>query len=241
VKAIILAAGIGKRLQPLTLSMPKSLIKIGGKEILGYQLDYLLNNGITNFVIATGLFHEKIERYIKDNYPDIRVTFVYNPIYEKTNYIYTLWLTRNYVNDDVLLLHGDLVFNKILLKKLVDFDKNGVLVSKKIRRSEKDFKAVISNERVVKIGVNLRGGNVYTCMPMYKLRKEDFLIWINKIEEFVNEGKTNLYAEDALNELTDKIEMYPVYFTNELCMEIDIREDIEKAEKAMENEKWTKK
>ncbi len=231
-KALILAAGKGQRLRPITNKIPKALIRVGGKEIIGYQLDYLVEYGVENFIIAVGALKEKIIEYVKSNY-SVNVKFIYNPLYGKTNYIYTLWLTKEYVDDDVILIHGDLIFNKILLERLIYFDKNGVLVSKKAKALEKDFKAFISDERVIKIGVNVRGKNAHACMPMYKFKKEDFLLWLDKIEEFIRQGKTDVYAEDALNEITNKLEIYPLYFEDELCLEIDTKEDLEKAEKIL--------
>ncbi|HID43668.1 MAG TPA: phosphocholine cytidylyltransferase family protein [Archaeoglobaceae archaeon] len=224
--AIILAAGVGRRLRPLTNIIPKSLIKIGKKEILAYQIDYLKEYNVDNFVIATGLFHQKVEQFIRNNYPDINVLFVYNPIYKKTNYIYTLWLTKDYVNDDIVLLHGDLIFDKKIVKKLVDAKRSVVVVSKESETNEKDFKALVVNNRVIKIDVNIYGKNVFSCMPMYKLKKDDIKLWFMEIKKFIKREKVNCYAEEALNNITSKIRLYPLYFKNELCMEIDTMEDI---------------
>lgn len=233
-KAIILAAGIGKRLHPLTSTIPKSLIKIKGKEIIAYQLDYLKKYGINDFVIATGSFHEKIKEYVKNKYPNSKISFVYNPLYEKTNYIYTLWLTKDYANDDIILLHGDLIFDENVIEEVMQTKKNIVLVSKKQKPKEKDFKALIIDDRVMKIGVNIYGKNVFSCMPLYRLRKDDFRLWLKKINDFIKKGKTNCYAEDALNEIINEIRLYPLYFGNRLCMEIDTLEDLKRATKYLD-------
>lgn len=229
-KVIILAAGVGSRLQPFTKNIPKPLIKIKNKEILGYQLDIFTKNGIKKFVIAVGAFKEKIITYVKNNYPRIKVEFVYNPLYKKTNYIYTLWLTKKFVDDDIILVHGDLIFEESLLERIIKSPTTSVLVGQGKKISEKDFKALIKDKRVIKIGVNLVGKNVYQCMPLYKFKQRDFLLWLEKIEEFVEKGLTNLYAEDALNEIIDEIKIYPTYYTEELCMEVDTMEDIKKVE-----------
>ena len=109
-KAIILASGIGKRLRPLTNNMPKSLIKIKDKTILEYQLDSLLKCKIEKVIITTGPFEEKIKEFLKTKYRNLDVTYVNNPKYETTNYIYSLWLTKDFIDDDVILFHGDLLF-----------------------------------------------------------------------------------------------------------------------------------
>ena len=102
-----------------------------------------------------------------------------------------------------------MLFDKKLLEKLIDEKyTNCVLVNKEIKAPEKDFKAVIKNNRVVKIGVS------------------DFLYWLDEIEKFIEKGEVKRYAEDAFNKISDKIVLRPLYFNDELCMEIDTMEDL---------------
>ena len=240
-KALILSSGTGKRLYPLTKNMPKSLIKIQGKEILGHQMNNLIECGIKDFIITTGPFEDKIKGYVKKTYPGINVIYVNNPKYNSTNYIYSMWLTKKLIDDNIILLHGDLLFDKKLLEMMINKKENCVLVNKKIKLPEKDFKAVIENERVKKIGTEFFGKNAFACFPMYKFSKKDFLLWLNECEKYIKKRKVSIYAEDVFNELSNRIPLYPLYFSEGMCMEIDTKEDIEKAERAMENEKWTKK
>ena len=226
-KAIILASGEGKRLRPLTYEIPKPLIKIGNKTILDYQMENLIGCNIRNVIITTGPFEDKIKRYVREKYPNINVTYVNNPKYAVTNYIYSMWLTRELIDDDIILLHGDLVFDKKLLERLINekYD-NCVLVNREIKPPEKDFKAVIENNRVVKIGVEFSGETAFFSAPLYKFSNSDFLCWLDEIEEFVRRGDVNSYAEDAFNKISDKIVLRPLYFDDALCMEIDTEEDL---------------
>ena len=228
-KAIILASGIGKRLRPLTYEVPKPLIKIlEDKTILGHQLDNLIGCNIKNIIITTGPFEDKIKMHVKEKYPDLKVSYVNNPKYETTNYIYSMWLTKKLIDDDIILLHGDLLFEEELLEKLINKEcENCVLVNRKIRAPEKDFKAVIENNRVIKIGVEFSGENAFFSAPLYKFSKSDFLYWLEEIGEFFQKGDVKSYAEDAFNKISDKIMLRPVYFDDEVCMEIDTREDLE--------------
>ena len=235
-KAIILASGEGKRLRPLTDNLPKPLIKIGDKTILGHQLDNLIGCDITNIIITTGPFEDKIKEHVKEKYPDLNVAYMNNPKYETTNYIYSMWLTKGLIDDDIILLHGDLVFDKKLLERLINEKcENCVLVNRKIKPPEKDFKAVIENNRVVKIGVEFYGENAFFSAPLYKFSKSDFLCWLDKIEEFIERGDTKSYAEDVFNKISDKIVLRPLYFDDEVCMEIDTEEDLEKANNLVRN------
>lgn len=229
-KALILASGVGKRLRSLTKYMPKSLLEIGNNTILGHQLESLLSCGIYDTIITTGPFENKVKDYVRKNYPNVNVSYVRNPRYRTTNYIYSMWLARRLIDDDVILLHGDLLFEKKLLERIVHCKfPNCVLVNNKIEPPEKDFKAVIVKNRVVKIGVDFFGKNAFFSAPLYKFSKIDYLLWINKIGEAVKRGKLKIYAEDLLNEISDLILLRPVYFSNEFCMEIDTEQDLQKA------------
>ncbi|MFX1314681.1 MAG: sugar phosphate nucleotidyltransferase [Promethearchaeota archaeon] len=227
-KVILLNAGIGKRLAPLTNKLPKCLVKISNNEtILDHQLKNLLKFGFKEFIILTGPFEEKIKNHIDKNYPAIKVQYVNNPFYDKTNYIYSLYLTKDIINDDILISHGDLIFSENLVRLLLQSkDKNCVLVNKEIPPPVKDFKAIILKDRINKIGVNLFGNNAAFLAPLYKLSKGFITEWLAEIEKFVNDNKVNCYAEDALNEILDILILRPCYY-NEFCVEIDNHEDLE--------------
>ncbi len=233
-KAIILASGVGKRLRPLTERNPKSLLRVGGRTLIDYQLEALAKHGICDIVITTGHLGKKLEEYVRKT-SAIPVQFVYNPEYERTNYIYSLWLTKGLVDDDIILLHGDIIFDSVLIQKLLDAQGNRVLVNRYVLSPEKDFKALIKRGRVSRIGVNLSGPGTFFCAPMYKFSKADFLLWLDKIEDFVRQGKVDCYAEDALNEISDDVLLGPLYF-KEFCMEIDTRADLEKTRRYLQRE-----
>ncbi len=227
---MILNSGVGTRLYPMTKDKPKALLEIGDKTLLGIQLDSLIACGIGDVIMTTGPFEEKIKQYIKTAYPDFNVTYVKNPQYLTTNYIYSMWLTKSLVADDIVLFHGDLFFDKLLLKRLVDSKAlNCVLVNRKIEPPAKDFKAVIENSHVTKIGVEFFGANAFFCAPLYKFSKADFMSWLSQIGQFVKRGELTVYAENAFNEISDRIILRPIYFDEEICLEIDTKEDLETA------------
>lgn len=229
-KAIILASGAGKRLLPLTEKLPKSLIKINGIVLLERIIQSLLDNGIKDIIITTGFLGEKIKEFIKEKYPRLEITFSNNPIFDKTNYIYSLWLVKDMAKDeDVILLHGDLIYEPKLMERIIKADKSSALIRNSQEVPKKDFKARIENGLIKEIGVNVFGESAKFCLPLYKILKPDFKKWTNKIEEFIKEGRINEYAEDAFNEINGQIELYPIYYNKESAMEIDNLEDLEKA------------
>jgi phosphoenolpyruvate phosphomutase len=227
-KVILLNAGIGKRMGTLTESNPKCLVKITETDtILDYQLKNFLKCNLKNIIMLTGPFEDQIRTHVELNYPSLNVQYVQNPIYDKTNYIYTLYLVRNVINEDVVLVHGDLIFSDVILRNLINFkEKNCVLVNKEIPPPKKDFKALIIDERVVKIGVDVSGPNSAFLAPLYKLTDQFFRSWLDQINAFVNDNKVNCYAEDALNEILNQLNLKPFYINDLSCKEIDDLEDL---------------
>jgi len=233
-KAIILASGVGRRLRPLTDRNPKSLLRVGGRTVIDYQLEALVKHGIRDIVITTGHLGKKLEEHVRKT-SVVPVQFVHNPEYESTNYIYSLWLTKGLVDDDIILLHGDLIFDSVLIKKLLEAQGNRVLVNRDVLAPEKDFKALIKRGRVIRIGVDLSGPGTFFCAPLYRFSKADFLLWLDKIDDFVRQGKVGCYAEDAFNEISDDVLLRPLYF-KEFCMEIDTKADLEKTRRYLQRE-----
>ncbi len=122
-KAFILAAGQGKRLEPLTSETPKCLLSINGSTILEYQLVTLSSVGIKDIVIVAGFrvdkIREAVKRYIIMHNLDIRVKIVINKEYDRTNNLYSLWLAREEMTDDFAVINGDNVFERESLLRTI--------------------------------------------------------------------------------------------------------------------------
>lgn len=119
-QAIILVAGQGSRLRPFTDQRPKCLVEVQGRPMLAYQLEALHAAGIRDCVIVVGHRAAQIRETFGTRYRDMRISYVENPRYDSTNNIYSLWLARGAVRDDVLLLEGDLVYDPALLTDLIE-------------------------------------------------------------------------------------------------------------------------
>jgi L-glutamine-phosphate cytidylyltransferase len=231
-KAVILNSGIGKRMKPFTDDNPKCLAMLNGITILQHELKNISNLGIKDIIITVGPFEEKIKGFVKNEFPELNVAYVKNPKYMSTNYIYSMWLAKDLIDDDIVLMHGDMVFEKSLLRQLIDSKySNCVLINNKIKPPEKDFKGKIVDNLVKNIGVKVSGENTYFLPPIYKFTKNDFILWLDEIGKFVNGGNVNVYAEEAFNDMQNQIKLNPVYFGDEFCMEIDNFEDLEIAKR----------
>ena len=233
-KAIILNSGIGQRMGVLTDQSPKCLIRLNKTmTILDYQITLLIENGIDEIIVTTGPFPDQIKEYITQNYPLLNIDYVNNPLYSSTNYIYSIHLIPvQRFKEGILLIHGDLILEEKLLNSILSSPINDcVLVNKQVPQPQKDFKGRIVENQVREIGVNIFDSNCYMLMPLYKISKEFFIRWKKEMDEFVKRGETNVYAENAFNSISANLPLYPHYYTDEFCMEIDTPEDLELAQK----------
>ena len=184
-KALILNSGLGSRMGVLTSEQPKCMTELkSGETILSRQLRQLIDFGINEVVITTGYAENVLMNYCTGLDLPIRIKFVSNPDYRTTNYIYSIYLAREYLDDDLLLLHGDLVFENEALDKIINSDRSAMAVSSTVPLPEKDFKAVVDESgKIFKVGVDFFT-NALTAQPLYKLHKADWLLWLSKIEEY---------------------------------------------------------
>ena len=127
-KAVILAAGQGTRLRPLTNHLPKCLVQVHGKPLLQYQLESLEQAGIQHCIVVVGYLGDLVQRHFGPRFGNVRITYVTNEKFNHTNNIYSLWLARQELNDDILLLEGDLLFEEGLLGDLIQSPYTNVAV-----------------------------------------------------------------------------------------------------------------
>jgi choline kinase len=122
--ALLLAAGTGSRLRPLTLNAPKCLTEVGGQPILGRLVDNLRAQGIKRLVVVTGYLDHCIREFLDKNATGLQVDYVFNPVYQTTNNIYSLWLARAAIRESFVLIESDLVFEEAMLKDMLSSSDN---------------------------------------------------------------------------------------------------------------------
>ena len=226
-KALILNSGCGSRLGDLTKQRPKCMVRIDDRDtILSRQLRQLADFGVEEVVITTGAHREMLVRYAKQLGLPLKLSFVHNPRYRETNYIYSLQLAGAVLRgEDVLLLHGDLVFENEVLEKFLESEESCMAVSTTQPLPKKDFKAVVRDGKIAAVGIEFFRQSV-AAQPLYLLKSEAWNMWCEQIEEFCQNGKVSVYAENALNEITADINLRPLDMRNLLCREIDTPEDL---------------
>ena len=225
-KALILNSGMGNRMGVLTSEHPKCMTEISPREtILSRQLGQLCEAGIKQVVITTGPFEQALKDYCASLDLPLDYTFVHNPDYRITNYIYSMYLAREALDDDILLMHGDLVFENEVLDTVLASGSSCMTVSTTLPLPEKDFKAVIRDGKVLRVGVDFFE-NAVAAQALYRLKKEDWQKWLKQIEAFVNAGKLTVYAEEALNTLDGTADISALDVRDLLCAEVDDAQDL---------------
>ena len=225
-KAIIFNSGLGNRMGEFTQNNHKSMAPVtNGETIFHRQLRLLSAEGIKDFIITTGPFEDQLKAEAA-KFPELNFTFVRNDIYNKTNYIYSMFLARDYINDDMIFLHGDLVFNRKLLHDVLNCsDKNTATVNFKKALPEKDFKGRVIDGKVVEVSIKIFDENCFAFQPMYKLEKATASAWVGKVVEFIHKGEDKCYAENALNEIFPALNIRAFSYENYYIDEIDNLDD----------------
>jgi choline kinase len=244
-QGVILAAGLAKRLRPLTDTVPKCLLNIGEKNLLHLTIENLISNDIENFVVVIGYRENMIKDYIRNNFDINKFLFLENTDYANNNNSYSLWMTRDYVKEDMFLLDSDILFDKRIIEKLINSGYDNCLavdVSKEL--DEEQIKVKVDGEnRILEIGkeVDLKsaiGESIGIEKFSKKFLEEMYGILERKI---IKENNVNEFYEVTFQEILDKgarplasnsgNAIYSVNVSEYKCIEIDTVEDYNKAQK----------
>ena len=232
-KAIITAAGAGSRLGKATEKNNKCLLKVHGKMLLEISVDILCSQGIREIVVATGHCYGKVEKALNG-----KATFVYNPFYQVSGILPSVWLCRNHVeNDDFVFITGDSLYHPDILKNCIK-KKGGIVVCVEKKSCDvEDSKVIIENNRIVRMGKNIeleKATGEFT--GILKIEKKANKKVFDTIEKVLKQGKLNAYLTDVLMELKkDKFPLTLVYTNPHPRIEIDYPEDLMKAKGMFKN------
>lgn len=211
----------------LTSEHPKCMTEISAKDtILSRQLKLIAEAGIKEVVMTTGYFDEILVNYCNSLNLPLHYTFVNNPIYDKTNYIYSIYCAREHLRgDDIVMMHGDLVFEGEVFDRVIESPVSCMTVSTTLPLPEKDFKAVIGEGKVKAVGIEFFT-DALAAQPLYQLKAADWEVWLDEIEAFCERDERKCYAENAFNKVSENCPIYPLDVENAICGEIDTPEDL---------------
>lgn len=228
---------------PLTKNTPKCLLQIGnGSTIIETQLDTLKNVGITKVSIITGYLTEQVEAKIK-NTEGIEIDIIYNPFYEEYNNLYSLWMAKYRMDEEIITINGDDLFSEELLTLLINREEDIVMaVSKKDEYDDDDMKVIIGDNHVKRIGkgIPIKEANGES-VGIIKYSKKGSSILKNKLEQMVKSQryKESFYLEALQNLIEENIYINYQEVMLNMWQEMDFHADYELINK-MINDKYIK-
>jgi choline kinase len=233
-KTVILAAGIASRLRPLTDHIPKCLLTVGGKSILELTIENLLVTNNSEIIIVTGYLEHRIREFMTARFPWLDITYIHNSLYASTNNIYSLWLTKDDVlGDDMMMMDSDIVFDKQILIKLLSSGYKNCLALKRHNVHDEEIKVKTdSTGRVIEISKEVKPAEAAGESIGIELFGRETLTELYRIldKKVVTENKVNEFYETAFQELADNnSDIFIVDTTEFFCMEIDTGEDLKTA------------
>jgi choline kinase len=232
--ALLLAAGTGSRLYPLTKSVPKCLTMVNGTSILERLVDCLKQQGFKRLVVVTGYLEHRIREFLGTQAGSMTVEYIFSPLYETTNNIYSLWMAREHIHEPFLLVESDLVFDESLLDDMLYPDRiavahmqpwmNGSTVTANQFKQVKAFQsgtASPSNE--------IR----YKTVNIYSFSRSSWLAISKKLDRYISSGRVHDYYEAVFASMVadGDLSLQTVSFDSKSWYEIDTIADLAEAEK----------
>lgn len=238
--AVILAAGKGTRLGKLSDNKPKPMTEVNGKMIMENLIESLIRNGVKKVIVATGYLHEILEETVNKYRDQAEIICVYNQIYGTTNNIYSLWLTKKYLQNGFYLFEADVFFEDAVMQKLLNSKgENAMLVGK--HNDSMDGTVVDLNEKNKVLQMYLKRhqkvdfifSNKYKTVNFYRIgQKFSQEFFLPKMDEHIENKDWNSYYELIIREALDKdIDFFAVKAEELKWWEIDTIEDLKYCEK----------
>lgn len=204
---VILAAGVGSRLRPMTNDKPKCLVTTAGKPILQYQLDTYKEAGVNKLIIVTGYEGEAIKEYLKYN-KDFDITIVNNDIYEDSNNMYSLYLTKDLVKGSRFILNNaDLSVDSSLVAKMIEDERDDLVAVDVGLFNEESMKVSINeSSKVSDISKMIDKADSVGCsIDFYKFSEVSSNTIFDEMEEIIEKnGNLKDWTEVAMQRLFNK-------------------------------------
>ena len=232
-KALILAAGVSRRLYPQTYNTPKCLLEVGGKPIINYQLEALSELGINDITMIVGYHREMLVESVEKNFPEINFKFIVNHHYFETNTAYSVYVGKEALSDQHLLMNADVVYPKKLLSKLYHSSFENVLAVDIKSCGREEVKVIDGGQnKISAIGKDLIEDQ---CLGEFigvaKFSLEFMNEFVNALGQLIEAGGKNDYFEAGIEQLLEKQLVNYVDVSEYPCLEIDFIEDLELARK----------
>jgi choline kinase len=232
--AVLLAAGTGSRLQPLTHDAPKCLTEIHGVSILDRQVRCLQDWGFERLVVVLGHMEECIREFLQQHTCDLQIDYITSPRYRTTNNIYSLWLARDLVQEPFLLLESDLYFDTSMLGPMLRPDR--IAVSPILPWMSGSTVELDHQRRVISMDIGADGrrdSTSHKTVNIYSFSADTWRLIGKRLDRHIAAGNVGEYYETVVAEMIGEgiISLEPVLFDKDQWYEIDTLADLQEAER----------
>src|SRR5690625_911508 len=233
-KAVILAAGVGSRLRPITDSKPKCMVTVAGKPILEHQISAYLDAGISNIVVVAGYRADMVQKWCEERYPK-HVNVIVNSRYETTNNMYSLYLARGEVQSDGFILsNGDVVYDPSIIKDLVEHPGEDLIGTEAGSYDEEAMKVVVKDGFIRDISKGIPKDKAYgRSIDLYKISKKVSHQLFAEIDRVINtEHQLQDWTEVAIRNIVadGQAALHPYDIGSRNWVEIDDHRDLSLAD-----------
>lgn len=234
---VILAAGMAKRLRPLTDTKPKCLLEVGGKTLLQRIVDAMADTGITEFVVVTGYRAEQIRDFLTQRYPDFTIYFLHNADYEHNNNIYSLWMSGQVARgQEFLLMDSDILCDPETVAVVARQETSALAVNRH-ELGEEEMKVVVDADmHITEISKTCRPENALgESVGIEKMLADYSEALFRELDQMiVHEGLIDIFYERAFERLIPKGYTFKVIDTTRFfSYELDTPEDFEQASRLL--------
>ncbi|MBR1541173.1 MAG: phosphocholine cytidylyltransferase family protein [Bacteroidaceae bacterium] len=237
---VILAAGMAKRLRPLTDDRPKCLLKVGDRTLLQRTVDAVIAAGISELVVVTGYKEQMIRDFLSEHYPSLDIHFINNQDYAHNNNIFSLWLTRPFTEGkDFLMLDSDILFDPAILPALLK-EKGSVLALNRHELGEEEIKVIVDESCLVKeiskvCDISMAVGE---SVGIEKIAASFSSALFKELQQMIEkEGLVDVFYERAFERLIPQGYTFRIVDTTDFfSIELDTVEDFENAKRLIPEE-----
>lgn len=227
---LLLAAGMGRRIEELTQGLPKSFLLLGGKRIIDHQIESLHRVGIKEIVIVTGYRSDLFER----DYDMSGVVLVKNPFFDRTNVLPSVWFARDYLHKGFYFAHSDTYFEPSILQGLVREEGDIILAVNWKPTVPEDMKVRVKEGRVVRIDKEMDcelAQGEFTGLAKIGMKIASRVV--ERVQDRVeNRGDHDHFFEVIIQDLIDQgVEVQSFDIGSRFSIEIDFPEDYEEAQR----------
>jgi choline kinase len=232
-RALILAAGVGKRLWPVTQHKPKCLIEIGGQTLLSRYLEVLASVQIRDVTIVVGYKQEMIRAAVGTQYRGVTISYLVNEEFHRGS-ISSLWIARSALSDDVVIMDADVLFHREILRRLVTSPfTNCLLMDDTVKQTGEECMVVVSGGRVNALSKKMpeRYDVAGEGVGFLKVRRADTAHVIGSLKGYIDRGRWDMEYEDGLLQYFQDVKVGHEKIGGLPWTEIDFPEDITRAER----------